>query len=118
MPKFLTFWGCFSASCLLSASSFAQNSLFLEPNTYRLDGYDLTGGLLDLLEAAQEVPETGLGDRLVGGEDGHAIQGRGGVSLRGQMTANDLEFLKTTWRGGVSKLAKYRDEFRIASAFE
>jgi hypothetical protein len=65
-------------------------------NTYSLDADDLTGGLLDLLETAQEVPETGLGDRLVGSEDGHAVQRGRGVSLCGQMAPNDLEFLETT----------------------
>ena len=70
--------------------------------TYHLDADDLTGGLLDLLETSQEVPVSGLGDRRVGSEDGHSVEGGGGVSLRGQMTADDLEFLKTTWRMGVS----------------
>jgi hypothetical protein len=62
----------------------------------RLDADNLTGSLLDLSETAQEVPETGLGDGLVGREDGHAVQGRRGVSLCGQMAPDDLEFLKTT----------------------
>lgn len=61
-----------------------------------LDADNLTGGLLDLLETTQEVPEAGLGDRLVGGEDGHAVQGGRRVGLGGQMAPNDLVFLKTT----------------------
>lgn len=64
--------------------------------TYSLDADDLTGGLLDLSETTQEVPVTGLGDRLVGSEDGHAVHGGGRVGLGGQMAANDLIFLKTT----------------------
>lgn len=64
--------------------------------TYRLDADDLTGGLLDLLETTQEVPVTGLGDRLVRGEDGHPVHGRGRVGLGGQVAANDLVLLKTT----------------------
>lgn len=67
-----------------------------------LDGDNLAGGLLDLAETAQEVPETGLGDGGVGRKDGHAVHGRGRVGLGGQMAANDLVFLKTTWRGFVS----------------
>lgn len=63
---------------------------------YGLDADNLTSGLLDLAETAQEVPETGLGDRLVGSKDGHAVHGRGRGSLGGQMAANDLIFLKTT----------------------
>lgn len=61
-----------------------------------LDGNNLASGLLDLAETAQEVPETGLSNGAVRGEDGHAVHGRGRVSLGGQMAANDLEFLKTT----------------------
>jgi hypothetical protein len=64
----------------------------------RLDADNLTSGLLDLLQTAQEVPEAGLGDRLVGSEDGHAVQGGRGVSLGGQMAPDDLVFLKATWR--------------------
>lgn len=60
-----------------------------------LDADDLTSGLLDLLETAQEVPVSGLGDRLVGSEDGHAVEGGGRVSLGGQVAPNDLVFLKT-----------------------
>lgn len=61
-----------------------------------LDADDLTGGLLDLLETTQEVPVSGLGDRLVGSEDGHAVEGGGRVSLGGQVAPDDLVFLKTT----------------------
>lgn len=66
--------------------------------TYVLDTDDLTSGLLDLLETAQEVPVSGLGDRLVGSEDGHAVEGGGRVSLGGQVAPDDLVFLKTAWR--------------------
>ena len=62
-----------------------------------LDGDDLTGGLLDLGQTTQEVPETGLGDRLVGSEDGHAVQIGGGVGLGGQVAPDDLVFIKATW---------------------
>lgn len=67
-------------------------------DTHGLDADDLTSGLLDLSEASQEVPVTGLGDRGVGREDGHAVHGGGRVGLGGQMAANDLVLLKTTWR--------------------
>ena len=36
-----------------------------------LHGHDLTGGLLELPELPQEVPEAGLGNDLVGGKDPH-----------------------------------------------
>jgi len=61
-----------------------------------LDANDLTGSLLDLLETTQEVPVTGLGDRLVRGEDGHPVHGWGRVGLGGQVAANDLVLLKAT----------------------
>ena len=62
-----------------------------------LDADDLTGGLLNLLQTTDEVPEAGLGDGGVGGEDGHAVQRGLGVGLGGQMAPDDLVFLKTTW---------------------
>lgn len=57
---------------------------------------DLAVGLLDLLELHQEVPEAGLGDDLIGGEDPHAVQLRGRVRLRGQVAPDDLVLLKAT----------------------
>lgn len=60
-----------------------------------LDADDLTSGLLDLLETTQEVPVSGLSDRLVRGEDGHAVEGGCRVSLGGQVAPDDLVFLKT-----------------------
>lgn len=41
----------------------------------RVDGDDFTGSLLDLLELSQEVPESGLGDNLVGCKDPHSAKG-------------------------------------------
>lgn len=38
-----------------------------------IDGDNLTVGLLDALELAQEVPEARLGDDRVRGEDAHAV---------------------------------------------
>jgi hypothetical protein len=61
-----------------------------------VDADDLTSGLLDLAQTAQEVPVTGLGDGLVGSEDRHAVHRRGGVGLGGQMAPDDLVLVKTT----------------------
>jgi hypothetical protein len=38
-----------------------------------LHGHDLSGGLLELPELLQEVPEARLGNDLVGGKDSHPI---------------------------------------------
>lgn len=38
-------------------------------STYHVQGNDLAVGLLQLAELSHEVPETGLGDHSVGGED-------------------------------------------------
>ena len=57
---------------------------------------DLAVGLLDLAELAQEVPEAGLGDDIVGSEDAHPVKLGGRVGLTGEVTANDLVLLKTT----------------------
>lgn len=64
--------------------------------TYLVQADNLTVGLLDLLQLHQEVPEAGLGDNLIGGEDAHAVQLRGGVSLGGQVAPDDLVFQKAT----------------------
>lgn len=50
---------------------------------------DLTIGLLDLLETSQKVPETRLGDDLIGCKDGHAVQGRVRVELVHQVAAHN-----------------------------
>lgn len=55
-------------------------------------GDDFTGGLLDLLQLAQEVEETGLGDDFVGGEDAHLVELRSGVLGGGQLATDDLVF--------------------------
>ena len=64
--------------------------------TYHVQANDLAVRLLDLSELHQEVPEAGLGDDLIGGEDPHAVQLGGRVGLGRQMAPNDLVFLKTT----------------------
>lgn len=57
-------------------------------NTYGVDGNDLTGGLLHLSELTNEVPETRLGDRLVDGEDPHAVELGRGLLLGGKVASN------------------------------
>ena len=66
--------------------------------TYHVHADDLTGGLLDLLQAAQEVPVTGLSNDRIGSEDSHAVEAGGRVGLGGQVAANDLVLLETTCR--------------------
>lgn len=44
----------------------------MDESTYGVDGNDLSVGLLDLVELSEEVPESGLGNDLVGGEDPHS----------------------------------------------
>lgn len=73
--------------------------------TYLVDGNDLTGGLLDLLQAAKEVPVPGLGNDGVGSEDAHAVQSGRRVGLGRQMPANDLVFLETAYGRGKSVTA-------------
>lgn len=98
MPKFLTFRGCFSeiwskyVRCVVPGVWFIP---FLCVMTYLVDGNDLTGGLLDLLQAAKEVPVPGLGNDGVGGKDTHAVQSGRRVGLGRQMPANDLVLMKT-----------------------
>jgi hypothetical protein len=61
----------------------------------------LAGGLLQLAQLGQEVPEAGFGDNGVGCEDAHAVQFRGGVGVGRQAAAYDLVFLKATWEERV-----------------
>ena len=56
--------------------------------TYGVHGNDLTGGLLHLTELTNEVPETRLGDRLVDGEDPHAVELGRGLLLGGKVASN------------------------------
>lgn len=62
--------------------------------TNLIDGNNFTGGLLDLLQATHEVPVTRLGDNIIGSKDPHPIETGFGLSLGGQMTPNNLVFLK------------------------
>lgn len=71
-----------------------QNEIRTE-ETYLVDGNDLTGGLLDLLQAAKEVPVPRLGNNGVGSKNPHAVQSGRRVGLGRLMPANDLVFLKT-----------------------
>lgn len=64
--------------------------------TYHVETDDLSVGLLDLAELHQEVPESRLSDNIVGSEDAHAVQLRGGVGLGGQVAPNDLVLIKTS----------------------
>jgi len=55
-------------------------------------GKDLTGHALDPAELAEEVPETGLGNDLVGSEDAHAVDLLVLLSDGVALAANDLVF--------------------------
>lgn len=59
-----------------------------------LDRYDLTGGLLELLQLTEEIPETGLGDDVVRSEDSHLVEGSGWLLLGGQLAPDDFIFLQ------------------------
>lgn len=47
----------------------------IDDTTYHVDGDDLTVGPLGLLELTKVVPESGLGDDLVGRKDPHSAVG-------------------------------------------
>jgi len=57
---------------------------------------DLTVGLLDLAELGQEVPETALGNDIVGSKDAHAVELRARVRIGRQVASDDLVFLQAT----------------------
>lgn len=58
-----------------------------------LQGHNFAGGLLELLQLTQKVPETGFGDNVVGSEDAHLVQRRLWLLLAWQLAANDLVLL-------------------------
>lgn len=62
-----------------------------DSQTYLVDSDNLTGGLLHLTQAAHEVPEARLGDRLVDGEEAHAVQSGVRLPLRRQVPTDNQE---------------------------
>ena len=76
---------------MLLITILAQTSLrFKKELTYQVDGDDLTSSLLDLAELLEEVPETGLGNDIVGSEESHAEKLRDGLLLGRKLTADNL----------------------------
>lgn len=59
-----------------------------------LDRDNLTGCLLEFAQLAEEIPEAGLGDNVVGCEDDHLEQRRVLLLFRWQLAADDLVFLE------------------------
>lgn len=64
--------------------------------TYDVDRNNLTRRLLDLTQLAEEVPEAGLGNDIVGGKDAHAVELGLGLLVRRELAANDLVLLEAT----------------------
>lgn len=67
---------------------FLSDPFLLDKCTYGVDGDNLTGGLLHLTELTNEVPEAGLGDRLVDGKDPHAVELGRGLLLGRKVASN------------------------------
>jgi hypothetical protein len=57
--------------------------------TYGLDGDDLAGKLLHLVQLGEEIPIAALGDNHVGGIDGHLEEGLLGGNGCWQLASND-----------------------------
>lgn len=60
---------------------------------YLVTSDNFTASLLDLVDLLEEVPETGLCNRLVYGKDTHSEQFGSQFLLRGLFTANDLKLV-------------------------
>ena len=71
----------------------------------------------------QEVPETRLGDDLVGREDAHTVDFWSGLRLSGEMATDDLVFLERhldnsqsgvhpTWPGSIQPIARQLGTFQ------
>lgn len=65
-----------------------------------VDGNDLSRCLLDLFELSQEVPESGLGDDLVGSEDPHSAARIAQRCSVLEVTENSLELGRGVGFGG------------------
>lgn len=59
-----------------------------------LEGNNLAGRLLELVQLTQEVPEARLGHNTVRGEDPHFVHRRAGLLLGGQLAADHLVLLQ------------------------
>ena len=57
-----------------------------------VDSEDLTVGAFDLFQLREEVPETGLGNDLVGSKDSHAVEGVSLALLDVGSSADNLIF--------------------------
>ena len=64
--------------------------------THLVQAYDLAVGLLDLAQLGEEVPESTLGNDIVGSKDAHAVELGCRCAIRGQIAPNDLIFLQAT----------------------
>ena len=69
---------------------------------YLVEWDNLAIRLLDLSQLSEEIPESWLGDNIIGSEDAHPVELGGRVGLAGQMAPDDLVFLETTWYSNVS----------------
>lgn len=81
---------------------------------YQVQADNLAVGLLDLLQLGEEVPEAGLGDDIVRGEDAHAVQLRGRVAVRRQMTADDLVFLQACFAQSQRAVLRIGENLRLS----
>lgn len=73
-----------------------------DSSTHQAAVDDLPGRLLHLPQLGHKVPEAGLGHHVVGGEDPHAVEGRGRVLGGGQQTPNHFVFAKL-WNAVIER---------------
>jgi hypothetical protein len=62
--------------------------------SYQVDRDDLTSSLLDLAELLEEIPETRLGNDIVGSEESHSEELGDGFLLGRELTADHLKCSK------------------------
>lgn len=64
-----------------------------------MDANNLASGLLELAELTQEVPEAGLRNDVIRGENPHTVQRRIRLLLRRKLTADDFVLLQLQQTG-------------------
>lgn len=57
--------------------------------THNVEGDDLSVGLLDLLQLSEVVPESRLGDNVVGSENSHSVELGGLLRLGGELSPDN-----------------------------
>ena len=86
-----------NSNCELQEKKIDLNISLIQRTTNLLNLQNLSTGLLHLAKHRNKVPETGLGDNVVGSKDLHLPQWSHGIILSRNLASDDRELLKITF---------------------